>query len=97
MSSNLDQGEVYSMPHYVMKFVSDLRQTGRWFSPGTPVFSTKKSDLYDIAEIVLKVALNTIKQTNKQTNPSIILMKTYGEINVRREPHLRNQSMKANV
>jgi hypothetical protein len=81
------------MPHYVMKFVSDLRQTGRWFSPGTPVFSTKKSDLYDIAEIVLKVALNTIKQTN----PSIMLMKTYGEINVRREPHLRNQSMKANV
>ena len=31
----------------------------RWFSPGTPVFSTNKTDHHDIAEIVLKVALNT--------------------------------------
>ena len=26
VSSNRDQGEVYSMQHYVIKFVSDLRQ-----------------------------------------------------------------------
>ena len=26
VSSNLAHGEVYSMEHYVMKFVSDLRQ-----------------------------------------------------------------------
>ena len=26
VSSNLDQGEVYSMQHYVLKFVSDLQQ-----------------------------------------------------------------------
>jgi len=32
------------------------------------VFSTNKTDHHDIAEILLKVALNTIKQTNKQTN-----------------------------
>jgi hypothetical protein len=32
------------------------------------VSSTNKTDRYDIAEILLKVALNTIKQTNKQTN-----------------------------
>jgi hypothetical protein len=37
--------------------------TGRWFSLGHPVFSTKKSDRHDIAKILLKVALNTIKQT----------------------------------
>ena len=30
--------------------------TGGWFSPDTPVSSTKKADLYDIAEILLKVA-----------------------------------------
>ena len=30
------------------------------FSPGTPVFPTNKTDCYDIAEIVLKVTLNTI-------------------------------------
>jgi hypothetical protein len=31
-----------------------------WFSQGTPVFSTNKTDCHDIAEILLKVALNTI-------------------------------------
>jgi len=37
---------------------------GLWFSPGLPVSSTNKSD-YDITKIFLKVALNTMKQTNK--------------------------------
>jgi hypothetical protein len=32
-------------------------------SPGTPVSSTNKTDLHDIAEILLKVALNTINLT----------------------------------
>ena len=36
---------------------------GRWFSPGPPVTSTNKSDRHDINEILLKVALNSIKQT----------------------------------
>jgi hypothetical protein len=35
--------------------------TGRWISPGT---STNKSDRHGIAEILLKVALNTINQTS---------------------------------
>jgi hypothetical protein len=35
------------------------------FSPGPPVSSTNKTDRYDITEILLKVALKTIKQTNK--------------------------------
>ena len=34
---------------------------GRWFSPGTPASSTAKTGHHDIAEILLKVALNTIK------------------------------------
>jgi hypothetical protein len=29
--------------------------TGRWFFPGSPVFSTNKSDRHDITEILLKV------------------------------------------
>jgi hypothetical protein len=37
---------------------------GRWFSPGPPVSSINKTDRHDVAEILLKVALNTIKQTN---------------------------------
>jgi hypothetical protein len=37
--------------------------TGRWFSTGTLVSSTNKTDCHDITEILLKVALNTINQT----------------------------------
>jgi hypothetical protein len=36
---------------------------GQWFSPGTPASSTTKTDRHDIAEILLKVALNTKIQT----------------------------------
>ena len=32
----------------------------RWFSPGTPVSSTNKTDRHNITEILLKVAFNTI-------------------------------------
>ena len=35
----------------------------RWFSSGTPVSSTNKTDRQNITEILLKVALNTINQT----------------------------------
>ena len=34
--------------------------TGQWFSPGTPVSSTNKTDRHNITEILLKVALNSI-------------------------------------
>ena len=34
--------------------------TDRWFSPGTPVSSTNKTDRHDIPEILVKVALNAI-------------------------------------
>jgi hypothetical protein len=39
-----------------------------WFSPGTPVSSTNKADRHDIAELLLKMALNTINLTNQPTN-----------------------------
>ena len=59
-------GKVYSIEHYVIKFVSDLRATGQWFSPSTPVSSTNKTDRYDIAKLLLKVALNTIAKAIMQ-------------------------------
>ena len=49
--------------HYVK--VCQWLATGRWFSPGPPVSATNKTDCHDITEILLKVALNTIKQNNK--------------------------------
>ena len=39
--------------------VYPLLVPGRWFSPGTPASSTTKTGRHDIAEILLKVALNT--------------------------------------
>jgi hypothetical protein len=32
---------------------------GRWFSPGTPASHTTKTGCHDLAEILLKLALNT--------------------------------------
>ena len=37
--------------------------TGQWFSTGTSVSSTNKTDLHDITEILLKVVLNTLTLT----------------------------------
>jgi len=44
--------------------VYQLLAHGRWFSPGTPASSTNKTGRHDIAEILLKVALNTTNQIN---------------------------------
>jgi hypothetical protein len=38
---------------------------GRWFSPGTLVSSTNKTDHHDIIEILLKVAWSAINQPNQ--------------------------------
>ena len=50
----------------MIKFVSDLRRVW-WLSLATPVSSTNKTACHDIAEILLKVALNTINH-----NPHLI-------------------------
>jgi len=43
--------------------VYQLFAHGQWFSPGTPASSTTKTGGHDIAEILLKVALNTKNQS----------------------------------
>jgi hypothetical protein len=68
VSSNPAHGEVYSIQQYnVCDKVCQWLVAGRWFSPGTPVSSTNKTDDHDIlvTEILLKVALNTIDQTKE--------------------------------
>ena len=48
---------------YAINKVYQLLALGRrWFSPGTPASSTIKTRRHDIAEILLKVALNTKNQ-----------------------------------
>jgi hypothetical protein len=57
VSSNSVHGEVYSIQHYVIQFVSDCDR-----SVVFSVSSINKTDRQDITEILLKVALNTIKK-----------------------------------
>jgi len=58
VNSSSARGEVYSI-HYVIKFVSDLRQVGGffWILQFPP---PNKIDHHDITEILLKVVLNSI-------------------------------------
>jgi hypothetical protein len=44
---------------------------GQWFSPGTAVSSTNKTDCHDIIEILLKVLLNTISPNPTQRYSTI--------------------------
>jgi hypothetical protein len=47
--------------------VCQLLEAGRRFPPIIPVSSTNNTDHQYIAEILLKVALNTIKQAQKKS------------------------------
>jgi hypothetical protein len=65
VSLNPVHGEVYLIQLYVIKFVSDLRQVDGflwvlWFPP--PIKHQ------NIAEMLWKVALNTISQANQSKN-----------------------------
>jgi hypothetical protein len=55
--------------------VYQLLAHGRWFSPGAPASSTTKTGRHDIAEILLKVALNTKNQSiNHLSNCFFLLL-----------------------
>jgi hypothetical protein len=71
VSSNPVHVEVYSIQHYMIAFVGDLRQISGL--SGTPVSSTNKTDNHDITDILLKVALNTIN-LNQQIRDIFILV-----------------------
>ena len=57
VGSILAQGEEYNIK------VCQWLVAGLWFSPGTPVSTTIKTDHHNITEILLKVTLNTITLT----------------------------------
>ncbi len=56
-----------------------------WFSLGTSVSNTNKTDCHDITEILLKVALNTINQA-----------KPYLLLSVSQDPIFKNMLLTAN-
>jgi hypothetical protein len=45
---------------------------GRWFSPDTLAFSTTKTGRHDIAEKLLKIALNTINKSIKRIGDRLV-------------------------
>jgi hypothetical protein len=55
--------ELWTIFAAVSDKVYQLLAHERWFSPDTPASVTTKTGQHDIAEILLKVALNTINQS----------------------------------
>jgi hypothetical protein len=53
--------------------VNQLLAHGQWFSPGTLASFTTKTGRHDIAEILLKVALNTINQIKYKPHKEMLL------------------------
>ena len=51
----------------IKHFSAKINKDYWWFSRGTPVSSTNKTDCHDITEILLKVVLNTITINLTQT------------------------------
>ena len=56
VSWNLAHGEGYSIQHYVIEYLSNLREVGGFLR----VSSINKTNHRDITEILLKVALSTL-------------------------------------
>ena len=91
--------------HYVIYNVFQWLAPGRWFSPGPPVSSIYNIDRHDITEILLNVALNTIKQTNKLANmvqsayyiPGFILNKWNGSLSCNDPMPSRDIRLKNNI
>jgi hypothetical protein len=67
---NYKKGALDSQPQVIK--VYQLHAHGRWFSPDTLASSTTKTGRHDIAQILLKVALNAKNQIK-----SIPLMHIY--------------------
>jgi hypothetical protein len=88
VSSNPIHGKVYSIQHYMIKFVSDLSVvTGWWFSLGDLVSSTNKSDCHNITEILLKVVLITIIKPNLKWNIITLSQRRWKYGNQRQHTH----------
>ena len=75
--SKIHKSDLFDSPKFIMIAVKFVKMhfialcdkvcqwlaAGRWFSSGTPISSTNKTDAHDIAKILLNVVLNTITLT----------------------------------
>ena len=67
--SNSAHGNMYSIQHCDQVCLW-LAAKNVWFSPGTPVSSTNKTDCHDITEILLKIGV-------KHHNPNPTLQREF--------------------
>jgi hypothetical protein len=67
VSLNPAHGKVYLIKDYVIKFVS------HWFSLGTSVSSTNKTDCHSLTEILLKLELNAIAPSPTISNEKCVV------------------------
>ena len=77
------QKRVHSQPQ-VKKFTSCLPMVGGSL-PGTPASSTTKTGRHDVAEILLKVTLNTIKINQYKLIPQSLPRWTYSYRNIQHD------------
>ena len=70
---------------------------GSRFSPGTPVFSINKTDRTDITEILLKVALNTIKPNQTNLKKSVWSSSKYVGVNLNSPNTLKTEHMRLRI
>jgi hypothetical protein len=68
-------GEVYSIQHYVIKFVSDLWQIGGFLL--VLLFPPNKTDSHDITDLLLKVALSTKKTNEPKPNKNYYISDSF--------------------
>ena len=80
MNSNPFHSEVYSIQHYVIKFVSDLQLVGDFHQ----VLRFPPPDHNETTEILLKVAIITINQISSSQNSGAYLV-TYTMLYVNSE------------
>jgi hypothetical protein len=78
----------------VIKFASELRQVSDFY-PSTGVSSTNKTDRHDLAEILLKVALNTITTKLPPFRPQFFFVRLPIQIKGPCQSHTKNMDITA--
>jgi hypothetical protein len=77
VSSSPAHAEVYLVQLYVINKVCQWLAAGQWFSVGTSVSSSNKTDHHDIAEILFQTG---VKHHNRNTNHTFKLLNAYQSI-----------------
>jgi hypothetical protein len=75
--------------------VYQLLAHGQWFSLSTLAFSTTKTGHHEIAEILLKMALNTKNQikSTKKSRPMMVNLCIWSLVSAKLKTHFHNRTL----